>query len=210
MLVLLVHGLGRTPLSLFGVAAALRRAGHRTRFFAYSPTLERLPRIVRRLSRLLEGLAKANRPIGLIGHSLGGLLLRIVLPSVPALRVHHFIMLGTPNSSPRLARLAWRLWPFRLLTRECGALLATAERYDGLPAISVPATIIAGTAGPRLWPFRSEANDGIVAVAETHHANVPVREYPVWHTFMMNDGAVRPLILAIMDGVRSFAHPPPG
>ena len=57
MLIVLVHGLARTPLSLFGLAPALRRAGHHTRFFGYSPTLESLPRVVRRLTERLRSLA---------------------------------------------------------------------------------------------------------------------------------------------------------
>src|SRR5581483_8067521 len=127
MLTLLVHGLGRTPVSLFGLAPALRRAGHRTRFFAYSPTFEPLPRIVRRLADRLREMARPGRPVGLVGHSLGGLLLRLALPEVSGLRVHHLVMLGTPNRPPRLARWAWRRLPFRLLTGDCGRFLACPD-----------------------------------------------------------------------------------
>src|SRR5437764_1844810 len=173
MIVLLVHGLGRTPLSLFGLAPALRRAGRRTRFFAYSPTLEPLPRIVRRLTAVLRELAARGRPVGLVGHSLGGLLLRMALPAVPELRVHHLVMLGTPNRPPRLARRAWRRFPFRLLTRGCGRFLACPDSIPVLPVPAVPYTLIAGTAGPRgrLSPFGDDPNDGVVAASE-----VPVRD----------------------------------
>src|SRR5687768_4714780 len=125
MIVLLVHGLGRTPLSMFGLAPALRRAGHHTRFFAYSPTLEPLPRIVRRLVGRLRELAGRGRPVGLVGHSLGGLLLRQALSEVPEVWVHHLVMLGTPNRPPRLARWAWRWFAFRCLTGDCGRFLAS-------------------------------------------------------------------------------------
>ena len=67
MLVLLVHGLGRTPLSLFGLASALRRAGHRTRFFAYSPTFESLPRIVGGSPRSFARSSAAAGPLGSSG-----------------------------------------------------------------------------------------------------------------------------------------------
>jgi pimeloyl-ACP methyl ester carboxylesterase len=200
MLVLLVHGLGRTPLSLFGLAAALRRAGHRTRFFGYSPTFERLPRIVRRLANLLRSLARVSQPVSLVGHSLGGVLLRLALDEVPELQVHHFIMLGTPNRPPRMARLAWRWLPFRLLTGDCGHLLANAERFAIIPKLRVPFTVIAGTAGPRgrFSPFGNDPNDGVVAVAEATIDHADVIQLPVLHTVMMDSRAVRNHIVAML------------
>jgi pimeloyl-ACP methyl ester carboxylesterase len=201
MLVLLVHGLGRTPVSLFGLAPAVRLAGFHTRFFAYSPTLEPLPRITRRLTDLLRELARPGRPVGLVGHSLGGLLLRVALPRVPELSVRRLVLLGTPNRPPRAARWASRLFPFRWLTRDCGRFLACPESIPNLPPPAIPYTLIAGTAGPRgRWgPFGDEPNDGVVAASE-----VPIRDadapllFPVWHTFMMNDWRVKRAVVAAM------------
>jgi pimeloyl-ACP methyl ester carboxylesterase len=201
MRVLLVHGLGRTPLSLFGLARSLRSDGHSTRFFAYSPTFEGLDRIVRRLTRLLEELTRIDEPVALIGHSLGGLFLRMVLPAVPNLKVHHFIMLGTPNRPPRLGHLAWRWLPFRLLTGACGRLLATPGAFAQLPDPHVPTTAIAGTAGPRgrFSPFGDEPNDGVVAVSETQIVSLGNSvQFPVWHTLMMNAVNVQAHILNLL------------
>lgn len=201
MRVLLVHGLGRTPFSLFGLAASLRSAGHSTRFFAYSPTFESLNRIIRRLTRLLDELARIDEPVGLVGHSLGGLLLRMAMPSVPSLKVHRLIVLGTPHRPPRLARLAWRWLPFRLLAQDCGRLLANPSEFPQLSELDIPMTAIVGTAGPcgRYSPFGDDPNDGIVAVNEAQidssGKNVVL---PVWHSVMMNAASVRAEILTFL------------
>lgn len=199
MNVLLVHGLGRTPVSLFGLASALRRAGHRTVFFGYSPTFESLSRILRRLIHKLDSLGP--RPVGLVGHSLGGLLLRMALQESPR-PVAHFVMLGTPNQPPRMARWAWRVQPFRLWTRECGRMLAGLNPYPVLPPLAIPHTIIAGTGGPcwRWSPFGNEPNDSVVAVAETRitDAGDPVL-VPALHSFLMDDAHVRRLVVAKME-----------
>ena len=207
MRVLLVHGLGRTPLSMFSLARSLRAAGYSTLLFGYSPTFEPLPRILRRLTERLRLLARTREPVGLVGHSLGGLLLRMAIPNVPDLRVHHLVMLGTPNRPPRIARFAWRFHPFRWVTRDCGRFLSCTESILKLAPPSVPYTLIAGTAGPhRFW---GEANDGIVAVSETRilDTDTPLL-VPAWHSFIMNHPAVQRVVLAtMMTDVTPIAHP---
>jgi pimeloyl-ACP methyl ester carboxylesterase len=212
MNVLLVHGLGRTPLALFGLARTLRRAGHRPHFFAYTPALEPLPRILRRLTARLQTLAERGQPVGLVGHSLGGLLLRMTLPAVPTLRVRHFVMLGVPNQPPRLARTAWNWFPFRWLARSCGALLANPEMITLLPAPLIPYTLIAGTAGPcgRYCPFGNDLNDGVVAVEETkiRDTDEPLL-FPVWHTLMMNNRRVQAAVVLALSDAAKPPHPRP-
>jgi hypothetical protein len=193
MRVLLVHGLGRSPCSLFGLASALRRDGHSTQFFAYSPTFESLPRIVRRLAARLKAFEKCKEELGLAGHSLGGLLLRSALIHVPGLRVKNLVMIGTPNRPPRAAAYfaRWRL--FRVLTRDCGRFLASPDAITALPPPAVPYTLISGTAGPRA--AFGEPNDGVVAVDETRitDADEP-RLVDGFHSFLMDHPETRRLV----------------
>jgi pimeloyl-ACP methyl ester carboxylesterase len=195
--VLLVHGLWRTPLSFLSLVRRLRECGYRTERFGYAAIAQGYEVIVERLVRRLERLGDGGAPYVVIGHSLGGILLRSALARLTGPLPEHFVMLGTPNRSPRLARGLGVRWAYRRLMGESGANLASESFYRALPAPPVPYTIVAGTAGPRgRWsPFGDELNDGVVAVAETRirddDAIVVLR---VTHTFMMNNAEVQAVI----------------
>jgi alpha-beta hydrolase superfamily lysophospholipase len=119
MRLLLVHGMGRTPLSLARLARFLRRDGHQIERVGYVAALESFSRIRRRVRHRLEALARRGEPYAVIGHSLGGLTLRSALGNLAPAPVC-LVMLATPNQSPRLARRLQRFWPYRLLTGESG------------------------------------------------------------------------------------------
>jgi pimeloyl-ACP methyl ester carboxylesterase len=203
MRVLLVHGLGRTPLSLLGLARDLRRAGHKPEICAYVGAIESYNNIAGRVRRRLQAAAAAGEPYAAIGHSLGGLILRTALADWPAgLPLPScLVMLGTPSRPPRLARRFqhWRL--YRWVNGESGQLLAQPEFFAGLPVPTIPLTVIAGT---RAWLrglslFDGQPNDGVVAVAETHLSPYGrVIELPASHTFMMNHPQVRALVRQLL------------
>ena len=203
MQVLLVHGMGRTALSLYRLARDLESAGHRTMRLGYVPAVEPFARIVSRIHRRLTQLARSCQPYAVVGHSLGGLLVRAALAGPVAPPPAHLIMLGTPNRSPRLARQYQRLWLYRWVNGESGQVLAQSRFFEQLPPLTVPYTIIAGTKGWRARPgvFGGEPNDGVVAVSETMVAgtDTPI-ELPVRHTFMMNDRRVREVIRTVLKG----------
>ncbi|MGV3707952.1 MAG: esterase/lipase family protein [Gemmatimonas sp.] len=201
MRVLLVHGLGRTPASLMLLRHALKRAGHAPSNFAYFAFAEPYEHIRDRLVARLAELSADPAPLALIGHSLGGLLLRDALGQAPGLNVHRLIMLGTPNQSPRRARRVESWLPFRVFARTSGALLASTTAMEKIAKPTVPYTIIAGTGGYR-WlsaPFDGEAHDGVVSVDETR---IPDGAEPVLmevsHTFMMNDRKLQSVILGLL------------
>lgn len=192
MRLLLVHGMGRTPLSLARLTRYLQQTGHQPERIAYLAAVERFDRIRARVRRRLEALAATGEPYAVIGHSLGGLALRAALRGLEPAPAH-LIMLATPNRPPCLARRLHRLWPYRLLCGESGQLLARKEFFAQLPPPTVPYTIIAGSAGPcgPRSPFGSDTNDWIVTVEETKIAPADRPTiFQVGHTFMMNDSRV--------------------
>jgi hypothetical protein len=196
MRLLLVHGLWRTPLSFLLLVRRLREWGYQTELFGYAAVAQRYDAIVSRLIDRLERLGRAG-PYAVIGHSLGGVLVRSALSHLTSSPPEHFVMLGTPNRPPRLAQTLGVRWVYRRMMGECGVNLSSPLFYASLPLPRVPYTIVAGTAGPRGgWsPFGNEPNDGIVAVSETRILDDdPLVVLPVTHTFMMNNASVHQVI----------------
>jgi hypothetical protein len=195
--VLLVHGLWRTPLSLLSLRGRLNAWGHRPELFAYAAVAQRYERIVERLVRRLERLAVGETRYAVVGHSLGGVLLRSAIPRIQGRPPEHLIMLGTPNRPPRVARRLGAHWAYHRLMGESGTNLASEDFYAALPIPAVPYTIVAGTRGLReSWSlFHGEPNDGIVAVSETRiRQDDVIVQLPVTHTFMMNSRDLQAVI----------------
>jgi hypothetical protein len=204
MRVLLIHGLARTPLSLLGLARDLRRAGHQTELVAYSGALESYRGIVTRVRRRLETASQQGAAYAVVGHSLGGLIVRAALDQWPANwpLPRHLVMLGTPSQVPRLARRFHRWWPYRLVNGQCGQLLAEPAFFAQLPRPAVPTTVIAGT---KSWPrrlslFGEVPNDGVVAVEETRLGTGRLIAVSASHTFMMNNREVRAAVRGLLAG----------
>jgi hypothetical protein len=207
MQVLLVHGIGRTTLSLHRLERDLHRNGHEVHRLGYVAAFESFAGIVGRVRNRLDVLALTGKPYAAIGHSFGGLLLRAALGQPPAMTraPAHLIMLGTPNRPPRLAQRHHRRWPKRWIYGDCGQRLADPAFLNAIPPPAAPYTIIAGTRGRygRFSPFGSEPNDGVVALAETLilDTDIPLA-LPAWHTFLMNNGRVRHAIRSLLAGTR--------
>ncbi len=185
---LFVHGMGRSPLSGWPLLRRLKGAGLETQTFGYAVTIHGFSVIAERLSARIEQLARQGDYI-LIGHSLGGVLIRAALADLHAdvPRPRHLFLLGSPVQPARLARRL-RFNPiFRALTRDCGQLLGSGRRMRGIKVPNVPVTAVTGTrAAPRaLGLFGNEPNDGIVSASETFADWIEDRvEIPVVHTLL--------------------------
>jgi pimeloyl-ACP methyl ester carboxylesterase len=112
--------------------------------------------------------------VHLVGHSLGGVLIRAMLESHLPARLGRVVCLGAPlRGSRTAARLARVPGGRRLIGRclsdvnACGGFSAW---QDGVEAGSIAGSLPFGV-GRLLGPFR-EPNDGTVAVAETEIAGL--------------------------------------
>ncbi|MGD1898403.1 MAG: esterase/lipase family protein [Phormidesmis sp.] len=211
MNILLIHGLGRTPLSLWGMANALQKAGHTTEFFGYVTVFQSFDDIAFRLRDRLRKLS-GRGPYGIVSHSMGGILTRAALAEpIDFPLPHHVVMLAPPNRSPSAARIANRLLPFRWFATQSGHNMASQTFYAQLPKLKCPYTLIAGTIGPTgsLSPLGEEINDLIVGISEIRmEAHDPIVQIEALHSFIMNhDMAQRAAIDAFSRRPTSLPFP---
>ena len=188
----LIHGMGRTPLSMLRLRRRLRRAGHNPILFGYSPTFETLQGATARLLGLIERRVDTEN-YALVGHSLGTVIIRTALGRLENRAPSACFFLAAPMVACKAARFFSRFWLYRLLTGEMGQLLALDSFMLQLPMPPVPTRIYAGVGGPRAsWlPFGMEANDGILSVSEaTGRFEAAAIEVPSLHTFIMNSQRV--------------------
>lgn len=181
----------------------LRRAGWRTETFGYVAAAESFDSIKRRLVLRISKLA-VGEPYFLVGHSLGGVLIRAALNSLPedVDRPRHVFLLGSPIHSPRLAvRLKGNLL-FRVLAGDCGQLLASPSRMGQIGSLTERATSIAGVRGLARTrrAFGNEPNDGVVSLSEVSADWLPnQQQVPVIHTLLPASGRVVEAILRELD-----------
>ena len=203
MRVLFVHGMGRTPISGWPLLHRLRRAGSEAGSFGYAAALEDFDAIVARLVRRIALIAARSEGGGdtyiLVGHSLGGVLLRAALARLPpGTRLPaHVYLLGSPILPSRIAASLKTMWAFRIFAGDCGQLLGCAVRMQAIASVTTPVT---GIAGVRSLPgsrgrFGDEANDGVVSLGEVSAPWLTEQiEVPVVHTLLPSSGRVAEII----------------
>lgn len=204
MRALFVHGMGRSPLSGGPLLRALRANGVQATSFANIAATQRFDAISTRLAARIAALAPADDYV-LIGHSLGGVLLRSALAALPpATRPPtRVFLLGSPIRASRLAACLQHNPLYRLLTGDCGQLLASESRMRRIGPCSAPSTAILGNYPVRLTAsrFAGEPNDGVVSATETRADWIEEEvTLPVMHSFLPGDRRVVDAVLARVVG----------
>lgn len=195
--VVLLHGLGRTGLSMHPIARALRRAGYPTLSPWYGHGRS-MAGIVAHLAPRIDRFAAAHPgPLHIVTHSLGGLVARAFITAVRPPALGRVVMLSPPNAGSALADFATRIGLGSLILGRVGAHLRTG-RTEAVAAELGPVDfdlgIIAGSRrldpvlAARLLP---SPNDGKVAVVATRVDGM--RDHlvlPVQHSLMLHDRVV--------------------
>ena len=204
MQALFVHGMGRSPLSAFPLLRRLKQNGITPHWYFYSVTFQSFPSISDRLERKIERLA-AQGDYVLIGHSLGGVLIRDAVAALPAgtRMPSRIFLLGSPVRPSRIAKALRRNWLFRLATRDCVQLLGSEDRMGCVAASQVPTTSIVGTKSykPLKRLFGDEENDCVVSYSEVCADWISEEIHlPVSHTFMPSNSLVTKTVVEKLKG----------
>ena len=187
-LVVLVHGMGRTSLSMVPLQRDLRAAGYRVMSWGYSSYCCTIAELGARLRRDVDASRGAAPRIHFVGHSLGNILVRWMLTGeTQPTGVGRGVMLAPPNqgshSADRYARWIGRLLrPLPELTTDS---LSTVRR------LPIPRHVAIG--------IIAAERDGKVTVTQTHLAGSAQHvSVPGTHTFIMFRPDVRALVRAFL------------
>ena len=109
--VILIHGLHHAPLIMRPLAKRLQAQGFDTHQYGYRSMRDGIKINSARLNTWLEENHYPDQPIDLVGHSLGGLVIRDFVTQYPKWQIGRCVTLGTPHMGSICADYLWRLAP---------------------------------------------------------------------------------------------------
>ncbi len=211
--VVLLHGLGRGPLSMWLLAERLEDAGYAVETPAYPSRDAPIATLAQVVDTGLDACrAAGHAPVHFVGHSLGGMLVRARFEDDVPTDVGRLVMLAPPNGGSEIADRARDAWWYRAMTGRAGQELSTdpAALPGRLSAPRFDVGVIAGTVSFEPWfsAWLPGPDDGKVAVSRTRLEGM--RDFitvPHGHTFIMNgDDVARATIAFLRTG--SFGTAP--
>lgn len=109
--VILIHGLHHAPFIMRPMAKRLQAQGFDTYQYGYRSMRDGIDINSQRLNAWLKRYHDPKQPIDLVGHSLGGLIIRDFLTHYPQWQIGHCVTLGTPHNGSICADYIWGLAP---------------------------------------------------------------------------------------------------
>ncbi len=173
--VVVLHGLGQDERSNAKLRRSLAAAGFPVWTTSYSTRSRHLAELAAELGDRIESDLGTTRPLAVVAHSMGAILIRHL---ATRFRWQRVVMLAPPNNGCRVAARLKGLRPGRWALGPAGSELADAERWPDPPE---PFAVIAGhralTLGnPTSWLAQAlkifgpgVEHDGTIAVDETLH-----------------------------------------
>lgn len=191
--IVVIHGLWMNGASMDLLRRRLEPHGFKMHVFRYSSVRESLGANAARLADFVAAIP--GERVHMLGHSLGGVLVRAMLDVGRPQRPGRVVCLGSPFTGSQIAARIAR-WPSgsRLIGKSIGDLLACGGFADWRPPLELG--VVAGRVPigfGRLVGGFDEPNDGTVAVAETRvqgatdHIVLPVSHFSMlWSRLVLD------------------------
>jgi len=169
-LVVLLHGLGRSSVSMWRLAARLEDAGFQVERVGYDSLHQGPDEILREVSAQIAACcARHDGPVHFVGHSLGGLVVRAYLQNNEVANLGRVVLMGTPNQGTAAVDYFSGSWWIKLLGPTAQQLGTGDNSFPKtLAKPYYPIGIIAGESdseyNENIIPGR---DDGLVAIQAT-------------------------------------------
>nr|WP_231951063.1 alpha/beta hydrolase [Legionella waltersii] len=190
-IVILVHGLLRTSLSMMPLKSFLESQGYEVLYYKYPSTKYSIHEHGDHLSQYVQTIMHDNPGVTIhfVTHSLGGIIVREALPNLSKSQMGHIgylVMLAPPNQGSMGAKFAVKLFPFvNYFIKPLAELSSDQAAYvHKVPVPQIPMGIIAGRYDSKVPPeyTRLAGQQSPVIIDATH-------------TFIMNKYRTKKLIV---------------
>jgi hypothetical protein len=194
--VIVLHGMGRTKLSMAWLAGRLEQQGYDVLNFSYPSTRSSVATSTVHLHRELQTrLTSRAGKVHFVTHSLGGIVVRAYLKEHAMANLGRVVMLSPPNQGSEVVDKLRNNFLYRLATGPAGQELGTEKTSTPnlLGEVNFPLGVITGdrSFNPLFSSWLTGPDDGKVSV---HRAKVTgMADFlvvPHSHSFIMRSSAV--------------------
>ncbi|MGH8441485.1 MAG: esterase/lipase family protein [Nevskiaceae bacterium] len=194
--VVLLHGLGRSHLSMALLEFSLENSGYTVWNKGYPSTRDTVEKLAPVVGEAVEACrAQRATKIHFVTHSMGGILVRAYFSDHQVPEAGRVVMLAPPNRGSEIVDAYRDRWWFKWVNGPAGQQLGTAADSlpNTLPPLKLEVGIVAGRRSSDPWfsELYDGDHDGKVSVVSTRLPEM--KEQLVvdsGHTFMMNSPEV--------------------
>lgn len=193
-IVILIHGLMRTSMSMRPLKSFLESYGYQVYLYSYPSARYSIQQHGVRLRHFVDDLIAKNpgKKINFITHSLGGIITREAVAKLKPKQVRHIgclIMLAPPNQGSTLAKISTKIFPlFTSPIKPLAELSSEQSSYvHRVPVPKIKMAIIAGKYDAKVPPEYARLDGQMEPMIISTN-----------HMVIMNNSKVRELILQFL------------